>query len=181
MAVVMWGATARPADAFTLRDLICIFFECEPEPSPHGGCEEFGCGSNSPVVDGAVIEVPAAPTAKPTFVRARSGATGWIPLDEILCWFGWCGSRGGGGCDDFGCGTNSPVVDGAVIEVRAAPTAPPAVVRARSMSTSWIPLDEILCWFGWCGPRPHGGCDDEFGCGTNSPVVDGAAIENQAN
>ena len=169
MAVVICGATARPADAFTLRDLICLFFQCEPEPSPHGGCEEFGCGSNSPVVDGAAIDVPA----EPAVVRARSMATSWIPLDEILCWFGWCGSRGGGGCDDFGCGTNSPVVDGAAIDLPAAP-----ILRARSMATNWIPLDEILCWFGWCGSRGGGGDCDEFGCGMNSPVVDGAAIEN---
>ena len=94
MAVVIFGATARPADAFTLRDLLCIFLLCEPEPSPHGGCDEWGCGTNSPVVDGASIEVPAAPTAASPIVRARSIATSWIPLDEILCWFGWCGPPG---------------------------------------------------------------------------------------
>ncbi len=61
MTVVISGATARPADAFTLRDLLCIFLLCEPEPSPHGGgCDEWGCGGNSPVVDGAAIENQAS-------------------------------------------------------------------------------------------------------------------------
>jgi len=120
MAVVIWGASPRPADAWTLRDIVCFFFQCEPVPSGGGGCDEFGCGGNSPVVDGAAIQEPA-----PANDTVKMAVTGWIPLDEILCWFGWCGPRGGGGCDDFGCGTNSPIVDGAAIEKQATRAAAP--------------------------------------------------------
>jgi hypothetical protein len=92
-----------------------------PEAGGTGGCEEFGCGTNSPVVDGAGI-------AEEPVQTPEAGGTG--------------------GCDEFGCGTNSPVVDGAGI----------AEEPVQAPETGGT-----------------GGCD-EFGCGGNSPVVDGAAI-----
>jgi ADYC domain len=127
----------------------------------------------------AVICGATAPAAEAAPNRERAAATSWIPLDEILCWFGWCGSQIGN-CGDWGCGGNSPVVDGAAIE-EAAPPAKRPTNRARSVVTSWIPLDEILCWFGWCAPVSGGGggCDDEFGCGENSPLIDGAEVHEQ--
>ena len=125
---------------------------------------------NSPIVGGATIEAPAAPA--PAVVRGRSAARPAFWTEEILCWLGWCRSKGG--CDDWGCGMNSPIVDGATIEAPAAPA--PAVVRGRSAASPAFWADEILCWLGWC--RSKGGCDD-WGCGANSPVVDGAVVENQ--
>jgi hypothetical protein len=168
-AAIAVSTTPHPVRAnFLLRDLICALFDvwCEPKPaSGGGGCDdEFGCAGNSPIVDGAAITVSTTPRS----VHPNS------ILRDISCKvFGvWCESNGG--CDDYGCGTtNSPIVDAAAIAVSTTPHP----VRANFL------LRDLICalFDVWCEPKPvsgGGGCD-EWGCGGNSPVVDSSAIENQ--
>jgi hypothetical protein len=60
--VIFSTTTAKPAEgsifdyfavSATIHDFICWYVVCGPSA---GGCDEFGCGSNSPVVDGAEID-----------------------------------------------------------------------------------------------------------------------------
>ena len=85
-------------------------------------CPVWMCGTNSPVAEGAPIEQPT-----PAALRAvRQGRVQSLYRD-ILCFFLLCDEAPSGvGCPVWMCGTNSPVVDGAVIEE----SMPPAAGRA---------------------------------------------------
>ena len=75
MALVFLTASARPADALvghspllsttalTVEDVLCLFGYCDSKPSHGGGCDDWGCGMNSPIVDGAAIEEAPARSA----------------------------------------------------------------------------------------------------------------------
>jgi hypothetical protein len=134
MGLAIWSATAGQASAFgdaavasaplpaahtsaiTIDDVLCLFGLCQRSG---GGCDEWGCGMNSPVVDGAAIEEPLAVATNPQ----RRDEPNAITIEDILCLFGVCQRKSGGGCDDWGCGMNSPVVDGAAIENQTGRTA----------------------------------------------------------
>jgi hypothetical protein len=157
MAVVIWGATAQPANASVFGDLF------------GGSCPEWVCGANSPFERAVTGD-----SATPRPVRANS------IFRTILSFFGLreSGPRPGG-CEEFGCGSNSPIIDGAAIEAPAAPK--PGSIGRPTRANSIIRT--ILCLLGLCVREPTGGgggCDDEFGCTGNSPIVDGAAIESEA-
>jgi hypothetical protein len=75
MALVFLTASARPADALvghspvlsttalTVEDVLCLFGYCDSKPFHGGGCDDWGCGMNSPIVDGAAIDTPPVRSA----------------------------------------------------------------------------------------------------------------------
>ncbi len=131
----------------------------------------------STLIATALAALGAVAAAGPV-ARTQPGAIGTTGfIGEILCRFGvFCASTARpGGCDEWGCGTNSPVVDGAAIQPSAVS---PAATNHRPAGANSL-IRDILCRFGvFCASTARPGGCDEFGCGTNSPVVDGAAIEN---
>jgi hypothetical protein len=126
MALAFLTASARPADALgndsavlgttalTVEDVLCLFLYCD-RPS-RGGCDEWGCGTNSPIFGGAAIQDEGA-SMSPSLI------TSMMTIDDVLCLFLYCDRPSHGGCEEFGCGGNSPILDGAVVDAQPARSA----------------------------------------------------------
>ena len=105
-------------------------------------CDDFLCGSNSPVVDGVAI----APARRLGF-RAPLPDSGQRVFHRRTC-------------DEFLCTGNSPVVGGAAIAAER-------VLKAPSLRAALSDGERMVPY------RPE--CDD-FLCTSNSPIMDGAAV-----
>lgn len=101
-----------------------------------------------------------------------------LTVRDVRCLFFVCDEAVSSlvGCDDeWGCGSHSPFVDGAAIEQ---PAIQPVSGLVRRPARVRSILREFACWLFdvfWepaATPIGRAYCDDDWGCGANSPVID---------
>jgi len=99
-----------------------------------------------------------------------------LAMTAFVVMMGLSGEAQAAGCPVWMCGSTSLGADGATVE-QPKPGALRAVRQGRVQSL----YRDILCFFLLCDEAPSGvGCP-VWMCGSNSPVVDGAAIEYEGN
>jgi len=151
------AVSVQPADAWSqwLTSLQAFFVTSfsTSAPRPKGGCEDdFGCGLNhneTMVRDAALVQSPDAWSQWLTSIRTF-----------FVKSFSTSAPRPKGGCDDdFGCGMNHN-------ETMVSDT---TLVQQTEHWSKWLTTIQtfFVTSFSTSAPRPKGGCDDDFGCGTN--------------
>jgi hypothetical protein len=111
------------------------------------------------VVVALALVIFSTTTAKPAEASIYDYFAVSATIRDFICWYVVCGSSAGGCDDEFGCGSNSPVVDGAVIQELDEPGKPAAgTAGPGSIHASSLTLRDILFWLlAFDEPVPSGG------------------------
>jgi hypothetical protein len=91
------GRSREIAMRTMVRTMVAVALLGSAGLAQSGGCDDWGCGSNSPVVEGAGGSAPVVATPSPEGALPHSSKSGVVSSP----------------CPKWGCGENSPVVDAA--------------------------------------------------------------------